>query len=617
MKELINNWYFSIDNFKTSKNISTPHTWNIEENLYDFWGIGKYKKKIYIPNNWKDKCIRLFFKAVYHSATVYLNGKKIGEHKNSGYTPFYIQLDNPIFGQDNEIVVEVDNSFSENMLPYKRSFDWSNDGGIIREVYLLVNEKTYIEDIFIDGIPIILNYGKKNVSGKGILSGTININNFGEYKLLINLYKGYDDNKIKILANEYNINSNNLCLDEQILDNIEYWHFDCPTLYTVEVEIFNNKTLIDKKEVTFGFREFKTIGENFCLNGEYVRLCGTEWMPGSNPNFGSAETKDELERWLLLLKESNCVYTRFHWQQDDYIYDWCNKNGMLVQEEIPFWGPDPLSATEVQFNVFKQQIEEMIKFHYNHPSIISWGVGNELKAQDDDNIHYIRRAVSYTRNLDKRRTINYVSNSYFENPLHDGTSYGDIIMINDYIGTWTGDLDQYLEIQKMIDYNSGMPIVPSEFGLCEPFWEGGDPRRIQIFKDKMKCYASFKAIAGTINFSLNDYRTQMGEEGEGKLRQRIHGSIDIYGNKKPSYEIIQKGCAPIEIHYDNGIILSVRNTLPCYEIDGYIAKIFEKDNLVDIIHLPKLIPGENLKIANENFKVKVYRKNGNLVGIYE
>ncbi len=97
----------------------------------------------------------------------------------------------------------------------------------------------------------------------------------------------------------------------------------------------------------------------FYLNGERVRLCGTEWMPGSDPVYGAAEPEEQMEKMLRLLKESNCVFTRFHWQQDDFILDWCDRHGMLVQEEVPFWGPDPEKAGGLQTDIALQQLEEM------------------------------------------------------------------------------------------------------------------------------------------------------------------------------------------------------------------------------------------------------------------
>ena len=124
-----------------------------------------------------------------------------------------------------------------------------------------------------------------------------------------------------------------------ILDDIEYWHFDAPTLYTVKVSLKKDGELLDQKEKVVGFRDFHIQGRRFFLNGEPVRVCGTEWMPGSDPMYGMAETKEQLEKMLRCLKGTNCVFTRSHWQQDDWVFDWCGSDmEWMIQEEVPFWG---------------------------------------------------------------------------------------------------------------------------------------------------------------------------------------------------------------------------------------------------------------------------------------
>ena len=84
----------------------------------------------------------------------------------------------------------------------------------------------------------------------------------------------------------------------------------------------------------------------------------------------------------------------------------------------------------------------------------------------------------------------------------------------------------------------GKPLVITEFGLCEPAHKGGDPRRIEIYKEKTALYEKLD-FAGWVYFCLNDYRTHIGESGSGKHKQRIHGSVDPVGNKKPSYDFVK------------------------------------------------------------------------------
>ena len=254
-----------------------------------------------------------------------------------------------------------------------------------------------------------------------------------------------------------------------------------------------------------------------------------------------------------------------------------------------------------------EKLEEMIAAHRNHPCVIAWGVGNELCAQDAETIRYIRQAAAFAHGLDPDRCANYVSNTWFENPMIDGTVDGDMLMINDYIGTWHGERDEHAELVRLIGDNPGRPVVPSEFGLCEPAFSGGDARREQIFLEKMEAYRQHEEIAGTIYFCLNDYRTQMGEDGKGKLRQRIHGSTGLTGEKKPSYYTVQRECAPFLAEQKDGEIrLTCRRDLPCYEMRGYYLET-ETDTGKIRTEIPNLKPGEGWTAPKTSGEVKAFR----------
>ena len=569
--------------------------------------------------------MRVRFHAVYHDAVVYLNGVEVGRHENSGYTPFTVELTKALkYGAENSLVVRADNEFTDQMLPYRRSFDWANDGGLIRVVELLVTGAFFIRSAAVTAKPVITAGNRRQDQGFGVFGaeavidgeGTDGSETEGLY-LEWELDRGCDGQTEKVKNGVVVCGGGIGKLEPAVLENIQYWHFDRPALYTVTLTLKSGSEVQDRKEIVFGFRDFHIQGDQFILNGEAVRLCGTEWMPGSDPAFGMAEPGEQLEKMLTCLKESNCVFTRFHWQQDDLVYDWCDRHGMLVQEEVPFWGKDPERAGEQQWKIFKEQIHEMVENHRNHPSIIAWGVGNELDAQAPETIQYIKDAVALTHRLDPLRAASYVSNTFFQDAGKDGTTDGDILMINDYIGTWTGELDQYGELEKMVTANPDKPMVPSEFGLCEPFWKGGDPRRIEIFLEKMTAYRHFPGIAGTINFCLNDYRTQVGEDGEGKLRKRIHGSTDLCGNPKPSYFIVQRECAPFLAERKDGrIVITCRQDLPCYEMKGYYAELARKDKSgLELLAIPDLKPGESWETeADNSCSVKIYRENGDACG---
>ena len=146
----------------------------------------------------------------------------------------------------------------------------------------------------------------------------------------------------------------------------------------------------------------------------------------------------------------------------------------------------------------------------------------------------------YFKSYDKRRLVNYVSNtlSRVENiDKDDAALYGDIAMWNDYLGLWEPSDDIPNHMLRTCKKAEGMPLLVSEFGLCEPAFKGGDEERSRILKERLAMYRGTPNICGYVWFSLNDYRTHCGEEGEDKLCRRVHGSTDLYGNEKPSYRL--------------------------------------------------------------------------------
>lgn len=301
------------------------------------------------------------------------------------------------------------------------------------------------------------------------------------------------------------------------------------------------------------------------------------------------------------------MFTRFHWQQDDAVYDWCDRHGMLVQEEIPNWGGMEQGAWQIMIS--RQQAEEMVRFHGNHPSIIAWGIGNELRGQEEQTKRCLREVLGYVRMIDPHRLIHYVSNTVWTDPAEDASALGDSLWANEYIGTWVKDLNVYEELDKTVKAHPEKPLVISEFGLCEPVFPGGDPERIQIFKEKMEIYRKYPQIAASVNFCLNDYRTQMGEEGTGALRRRVHGSTDLYGQPKPSYYVVQKECAPLIAAEEPGrLVFRCRKDLPAYIVQGYVLQMEGKSYPIDTLR-----PGEEWSISWNGLPYTLVRPTGDLV----
>ncbi len=629
--EGINNKWFE-KNLSNARSVNLPHTWNIEEENQNHYGWAWYQKKINIPANWKNKKVVLQFGAINHTSYIYVNGKKAEENIGDGFNKFFITLDGKLnYGRENVITVAVNNAYSENKVPFSNSFDWPNDGGLIRKVTLIVSNKPAAS--YIHAEP------KLNIA-----------NNEGRLKIKL----GFDEAAnsqlqfaIKITEeNQPTTNTmftktlspvwqNKEAMVDIILSKVNPWHFDFANLYRIDVTVMMGNKAVDKLSTVVGFREIQMEGGQIFLNGESVKLMGVEWSAGSNPNFGFAEPDAEIIRHCKLMKNVNTIFTRMHFQQDELFYDFCDRNGIIVQQEIPLWGPETPANNSIH-RIATKQLERMISNFYNHVSVFSWAAGNELRGRDADVKQLIDDLLKRSRELDPGRMTAYVSNtltsSFYNNPgfVPDGASQGDYLMMNEYGGSWwavpPAKIGYYLDSIHM-SY-PGKTFIISEFGLCEPNFKGGDERRIEDMIYHMSIFESKPFVQGAIYFDLTDYRTHYpGTPEKNKYRRRIHGVYDMYGNPKPSMKVLRELSSPLDIQAQNsngwkkgkiGLAIFGSIGLPQHTVKGY--KLYVSVDTTNYLAgkmyaLPEIKPGEQISLEvdaanNDKTVITLVRANG-------
>lgn len=613
-KGISQEWFAAPDKAGAWRKVEVPHTWQIEPEHTDYFGAAWYKKDLYVPGEWQGKTIRIEFEAVYHSARVWLNGKAVGTHLRKGYTAFLLDLTPAVQpGRVNTLVVRADNTFDEDMLPRGHSYDWAADGGITRPVSLHVTAPTFAErvavttDIDIDNrkttvspAAVLANKGKRAVS----LEVSYRVR---EEKSAV-VAASVEGRQVKLKAGE----TREVELPASVVNDPLLWHFDHPHLYVLELELWKDGRLVHSLSATFGIRKIEVRKDaGFYLNGERVWLMGVERMGGSNPEYGMAEPSSWITHDHKDLKILNCVFTRAHWQQDKRVLDYCDRHGIFIQSEVPTWGYATFNgmkthpSKEIMQNGL-EQLQEMIHRDRNHPSIFSWGLCNEIHGQNPPAYEFAERMLHEAKRMDPGRLCSYASNSLQEAPGKDVSRLMDFVEWNEYYGSWykgtVEDMENNLEeIHKSFP---DKPIVISEYGWCRctPDRKVGDPKKIEVLRSNDEVFRKHDYVAGLIFFCYNDYRTHIGDKGLGALKQRVHGVVDLFGARKPSFDVLRYESGPVEMlnsWMDEGqlhIRLQTREKIPAYVLRDYILRwtVYADQNIPveqGDVQMPDLRPG--------------------------
>ena len=354
-----NDWLFQMPGEEPVK-LNLPHTWNGVDGQDggDNYKRCKctYTKTFKKPDFKVGERVKLEFKGVNSEGEVLLNGKLLTVHAG-GYSTFIVDITDHLL-DDNTLVVNVDNSKTEEVYP--QTADFTFYGGIYRDVNLLILPKNHFE--FLKDSSPALKVTTKVDGNDGIINVVAEVSgNLAPIILVLNkenevVAKGTINEDIKI-------------------SNVHLWNgVKDPYLYTVK-GILKDKDIEDEVSTRIGFRTFKVDPKKgFFLNGKPYPLRGV-CRHQDRPKIGNALTKKEHEEDIKLIKEVGANTIRLaHYQHDQYFYDLCDEYGFVVWAEIPYISRYMKAADKNAFN----QMSELIHQNFNHPSIVCWGISNEI-----------------------------------------------------------------------------------------------------------------------------------------------------------------------------------------------------------------------------------------------
>lgn len=450
--------------------VTLPHTWNDidgQDGGNDLYrGTAYYAKELErmdLPNG--DKYY-LEFLGANSSATVYVNGNKLAHH-DGGYSTWRVEITD-VLEDKNLFVVEVDNAQNDRVYPQHADFTFY--GGIYRDVNIIVVKNSHFDLEYYGGPGIKVTPEVIGTDAK--VSVEVFVTNAMENQRLAYILKDAKGNTIA--------EKETSALETEVsfeIENVHLWHGKKDSyLYTAEVYLKEDE-ILDNVSTRFGCRTFKIDPElGFILNGEEYPLRGVS-RHQDRWGIGNALLPEHHEEDMDMICEMGATTIRLaHYQHDQYFYDLCDEKGMVIWAEIPYISTHMINGRENTIS----QMKELIIQNYNHPSIVVWGLSNEItmsgeSTEDLRENHVILNDLAHEMDKTRLTTMACVSMCSMDDPY---VQIPDTVSYNHYFGWYGGDTSENGPwFDRFHEKYPNIPIGCSEYG-CEALnWHTSNPEQ--------------------------------------------------------------------------------------------------------------------------------------------
>jgi beta-galactosidase len=390
------------------RKLNLPHDWSIEGKFDEKnpakpeggglpTGIGWYRKEFTAPADFQNRVISIEFDGVYKNSEVWINGKYLGK-RPYGYSSFSYEISKFLKSGKNIIAVKVDNSAQ----PDSR---WYSGSGIYRNVWLTSTAKFAVSKW---GTFVTADQSGKvelqiQIQNKTLKTQTVSVTNI--------IYNAEGKVISATVQQALKVDTSGSLINRVFeVKNPILWSVNNPYQYKLVTQIAQNGKIIDKYETRFGIRSFNFDAEKgFFLNGKPMKILGV-CLHHDLGALGAAVNIRAMERQLEIMKEMgvNAIRTAHNPPAPEFL-DLCDKMGFLVMDEAFDMWAKKKTKNDYHLNFsewHRRDLEDMIKRDRNHPSIILWSIGNEIREQfDSTGIAITKELVGIVKNLDTSRPV--------------------------------------------------------------------------------------------------------------------------------------------------------------------------------------------------------------------
>ncbi len=450
--------------------VNLPHSWNSidgQDGENDYYrGVAYYAKQLIKTELPKADRYFIEINGSNSSAELYVNGKKLASH-DGGYSTWRVDITDAL-EMDNIIVIAVDNS--PNKRVYPQNADFTFYGGLYRNVNIIAVSNAHFDLEYYGGPGLKVT---PKISGK---NADVEVEAY-----VTNPEKGMEL-VYKVMDQEGNVVGEQTTSVENTIaniaiSNVHLWHGrKDPYLYTATIELVKDGMVYDNVSTRFGCRTFEIDPNNgFILNGEEYPLRGVS-RHQDRIGIGNALLPEHHEEDMDLICELGATTIRLaHYQHDQYFYDLCDERGMVVWAEIPYISGHMPTGRENTIS----QMKELITQNYNHPSIVVWGLSNEITiaGSNEDLLenHKILNDLVHEMDSTRKTVIACVSMCDINDPY---VHVPDVVSYNHYFGWYGGDTSMNGPwFDNFHEKYPNTPIGVSEYG-CEALdWHTSDPKQ--------------------------------------------------------------------------------------------------------------------------------------------
>ena len=446
--------------------VNVPHCWNAvdgQDGGNDYWrGTAYYAKSISKAELPASDRYYLEINGANSSADVYLNGQHLAHH-DGGYSTWRVDLTETL-ADENLLVIAVDNAANDRVYPQMADFTFY--GGLYRNVNIIAVSKSHFDLDY---------YGTPGIKVTPVMEGS---DAKTEVEVFLTNAKEGQIVRYTLLNQEGKVLGTKDTADKKVIfriKNAHLWHGrKDPYLYSVKAELVEGEAVLDTVSTRFGCRSYKIDPENgFILNGEAYPLRGVS-RHQDRWGLGNALLPEHHEEDIELICEVGCTTIRLaHYQHDQYFYDLCDEKGLVIWAEIPYISNHMPKGRENTIS----QMTELIVQNYNHPSIVVWGLSNEISmagaTPDLIENHNILNDMCHEMDKTRPTTMAVVSMCSMDDPY---VRIPDTVSYNHYFGWYGGDTSMngpwFDEFHKKYP---NQPIGCSEYG-CEALnWHTSSP----------------------------------------------------------------------------------------------------------------------------------------------